>query len=317
MEERNEFETNEEIETDITKENVNEKKRFAIYIISAFAMAYALQIIASVLAINGYAFVFSPILAVSMLVPFGATLICGRGLKNMGFKPKLKGKIKWIFIALWGPMIFSVLGPLVFFLIFPKTYDATGMYLLGQMSEEQVAQLKEMGVTFPIIVISQVAQLVTYAPFLNMFFALGEEVGWRGYMYPALKHKFGVNGGRIIGGLIWGIWHWPVIILAGYEYGTDYFGAPFAGPVLFCLCTVVMGIIFDYWYDKSGCIWIPALGHGSFNAAAGLGMLFFNPAFGKYMILGPTPVGIIAMIPMIIYAVYIFVKEAKNNKKTV
>ena len=46
-------------------------------------------------------------------------------------------------------------------------------------------------------------QAVTFVPFLNMFVALGEEVGWRGAMYPYLKEKLGVTKGRIVGGTIW------------------------------------------------------------------------------------------------------------------
>ena len=40
----------------------------------------------------------------------------------------------------------------------------------------------------------------------DMFVALGEEVGWRGALYPYLKKKFGDTKGRIVGGAIWGAW---------------------------------------------------------------------------------------------------------------
>lgn len=292
------------------------KKQFAIYIIAAFTIAYAFQIIASLLFKNGIQLAYILTLAVSMLAPLLAVVICGGKLRGMGFIPRLKGKIKWIFAALWLPMAFAVIGAALFFLVFPKSFDTTGAYMFSSLTEEQVAMLEEQGVTFPLLVVSQVIQLLTYAPFLNMFFALGEEVGWRGYMYPILKKKFGTNKGRIIGGIIWGVWHWPIMILAGYEYGTDYFGAPFLGPVLFCFCTVVLGIIFDYWYEKTDCIWIPSLGHGAFNGAAGLGMLFFNPTFSKYTVIGPTPIGIVAMTPMIAYMIYICIKERKKSEIT-
>lgn len=67
------------------------------------------------------------------------------------------------------------------------------------------------------------------APAINMFPALGEEVGWRGYMMPRLKERFGLLNGRLLGGFVWGIWHWPLMLLVGYEYGTNYLGAPPAG----------------------------------------------------------------------------------------
>ena len=46
-----------------------------------------------------------------------------------------------------------------------------------------------------------------------------------------------------------GVWHWPVIILAGYEYGTDYIGSPILGPLVFCLFTIAGGILLDFVYE--------------------------------------------------------------------
>ena len=62
---------------------------------------------------------------------------------------------------------------------------------------------------------------VTLAPVINMFAALGEEAGWRGYMMPHLKKQLGLLNGRLLGGVIWGVWHWPLMLLVGYEYGTN------------------------------------------------------------------------------------------------
>lgn len=50
-------------------------------------------------------------------------------------------------------------------------------------------------------------QAITFAPFINMLVALGEEVGWRGVMFQYLKDKLGITKGRIVGGAIWGCWH--------------------------------------------------------------------------------------------------------------
>ena len=60
------------------------------------------------------------------------------------------------------------------------------------------------------------------APAINMFPALGEEAGWRGYMMPRLKERFGLLNGRLLGGVVWGVWHWPLMLLVGYEYGTNF-----------------------------------------------------------------------------------------------
>ena len=111
---------------------------------------------------------------------------------------------------------------------------------------------------------------VILAPAINMFPALGEEVGWRGYMMPRLKERFGLLNGRLLGGVVWGVWHWPLMLLVGYEYGTNYLGAPVLGIVVWCVVCFALNTLLDLLYEKTGCIWVPAIAHGAFNAIAAL-----------------------------------------------
>ena len=60
------------------------------------------------------------------------------------------------------------------------------------------------------------------------------------------------------------------------KYGTTYWGAPVTGSLLFCVITIAMGILFDVLYEKTNCIWVPALCHGEINAFAGVPTLFLN-----------------------------------------
>ena len=142
----------------------------------------------------------------------------------------------------------------------------------------------------------------TFPGLVNDLDRIGEEVGWRGYMYPKLKEKFGVLKGRLIGGTIWGIWHWPLMIFAGYEYGKHYFGAPILGLIVFCVFTIAVGILLDELYDKTKCIWIPALGHGAINASNFV-IAFMNADCADRMIFGPFQNGIISAIPLVITAI--------------
>ncbi|MCM1507796.1 MAG: CPBP family intramembrane metalloprotease [Ruminococcus flavefaciens] len=120
--------------------------------------------------------------------------------------------------------------------------------------------------------------------------------------------------GRIVGGALWGAWHFPVIILAGYEYSKDYIGSPVLGPVVFCVFCIVMGILYDYLYDKTNTIWLPSLIHGATNAFTIFAYLI-KPEHSDMMILGPVYIGIISMIPMIITAVIICVKQQKTERE--
>ena len=125
---------------------------------------------------------------------------------------------------------------------------------------------------------------------------------WRGCVYPFLKEKFGNLRGLILGGIIWGVWHWPVIIFGGFNYGTDYFGSPWAGPPVFCLTTICLGIFLDYLNTKTRCIIAPAIAHGVINAAGTLPLIILSISGEKYMIFGPAPIGLIGFIPFLVCA---------------
>lgn len=159
--------------------------------------------------------------------------------------------------------------------------------------------------------VSCIASL-TCAPWINMMFTIGEEAGWRGVLYPMLKRRLGRVRGRIAGGVIWGVWHWPVMLLTGYEYGMSYWGAPVTGPLLFCLITTAMGILLDLLYEKTGCVWIPALCHGAINAFAGVPTIFLQPAYADRLLLGPLMIGLIGGLPMLLLAAGVCIKDARQ-----
>ena len=288
------------------------RKQFSIYMVVAFGLAWILEIIASIFSNNGNQMVFSIILMITMFMPFLGVLIARIPLKGMGWVPHLKGKIRYVFFALWMPALLSIVGGVLFFVFFPNTFDPEFLTMRGMLEEAgALEQLEAQGFTMPMYILITAIQAVTYVPFLNMFVALGEEVGWRGALYPYLKGKFGVTKGRIVGGTIWGAWHWPIMIFAGYEYGKEYIGAPVLGPIVFCICTVMMGILFDYVYEKTETIWLPSLMHGATNAFT-IFLYLVKPEYSNMAILGPAYIGIISMIPMIIVAVIICVKKKRN-----
>ena len=285
--------------------------QFTTYMIAAFGLAWILDIIAIIFSNNENQMVFSIVMVITMFMPFMATLIARIPLKGMGWIPHLKGKIRYVFFALWMPALLSIIGGVLFFIIFPKAFDSEFLTLRGLMEEAALEKLEAQGLTIPIYILISSIQAITFAPFFNMFAALGEEVGWRGALYPYLKEKLGVTKGRIVGGVIWGSWHWPVMIFAGYEYGKEYIGAPVLGPIVFCLFTVMMGILCDYVYEKTETIWLPSLMHGATNAFTIFAYLT-KPEYADMAILGPAYIGIISMIPMIIMAVIICVKQKRN-----
>src|SRR4030042_5224477 len=94
-------------------------------------------------------------------------------------------------------------------------------------------------------------------------------------------------------GLIWGMWHWPVISM-GHNYGLDYPGAPWLGMGAMVWFTLVIGVFLGWVPLRGGSVWPAVIGHAAINGITGIGAIFVrgnpNP------LLGPLPVGVIGSL---------------------
>ena len=290
-------------------------KKLSKYLLWAFGVAWVFQIIAGILYRKGNSMSYSVLLAVSMFAPLFAAVLSGSEIRSIGWKPHIKGNIRWILVAWFAPVALGAAGAALYFLLVPNALDTTFAYIRTSLGVERLSQLESAGLSVQLYACIGAVSAMTYAPFVNMLFAVGEEAGWRGTMYPILKEHFGIVKGRLIGGAVWGVWHWPIMLLAGYEYGTTYWGAPVTGSLLFCVITIAMGILFDFLYEKTNCIWVPALCHGAINAFAGVPTLFLNPAYADKLLLGPLMIGVISGLPLMLTAFIISIREKNTIMK--
>lgn len=290
-------------------------KKLSKYLLWAFGVAWVFQIIAGILYRKGNSMSYSVLLAVSMFAPLFAAVLSGAEIRSIGWKPHIKGNIRWILVAWFAPVALGAAGAALYFLLVPNALDTTFAYIRTSLGVERLSQLESAGLSVQLYACIGAVSAMTYAPFVNMLFAVGEEAGWRGTMYPILKEHFGIVKGRLIGGAVWGVWHWPIMLLAGYEYGTTYWGAPVTGSLLFCVITIAMGILFDFLYEKTNCIWVPALCHGAINAFAGVPTLFLNPAYADKLLLGPLMIGVISGLPLMLTAFIISIREKNTIMK--
>ena len=128
---------------------------------------------------------------------------------------------------------------------------------------------------------------------VNGLVALGEETGWRGWLQSALE-PLGRRRGIVLTGVIWGLWHAPLIVM-GYEYGGRLPAA--AGIALFtCLCAG-LGTLLSCLRVRSGSVVPAAITHGAFNAFASLPAILVAPGDG----LDPVLVGLIGWPAVVLF----------------
>ena len=92
--------------------------------------------------------------------------------------------------------------------------------------------------------------------------ALGEEIGWRGFLIWELRKVMPFWAVGIMSGLIWSIWHWPGILLSDYNAGE---GNLLLQMLLFTAGIVPHGIIYAYFSFKSNSLWPAVILHASHN----------------------------------------------------
>jgi len=147
-----------------------------------------------------------------------------------------------------------------------------------------------------ISLITQTVLAFTLAIPINMIFTFGEEFGWRGYLLPRLAPLGGIPA-AIITGVVWGLWHAPVIVQDGYNYP----GYPWLGVGMMVVFTLALGMVFAWLRFRSGSVWPSTLAHAALNAQAGFAFILLSQ--GNPLL--RAPIGLIGLVPMIAFAIWL------------
>ena len=144
-----------------------------------------------------------------------------------------------------------------------KTHDQIGAYLLPVLyaliayAIIWITGLGKFNYFFP----SKLLNFLVVGTLSSSFLALGEEIGWRGFFLPHLYKITGYTRASLISGLIWAVWHIPILVFADYNSGTPWW----FGVMCFVLLAVGASFIFAWFRLKSGSIWTAVFLHASHN----------------------------------------------------
>lgn len=231
------------------------------------------------------------------------------------WRPHIKGNVRWYLLAWLGTIALALLGTVLFYLLHPGNFDPSmqayadsllAKLVAAGMPAEQVAEMASQlqAQMTPAALAATLAFAIFLAPFINMIPGFGEEIGWRGFLFPALAQQTSPRKAVILIGFIWGIWHAP-LTLVGHNYGAGYWGYPVTGILVMCVACLSLSSILSYLTLKTSSAWPAALAHGAINAIANIGLVFFA---GTTLLLGPSPLALLGCIPLLIVAVICLLK---------
>jgi uncharacterized protein len=135
--------------------------------------------------------------------------------------------------------------------------------------------------------------------------ALGEEIGWRGFLVPELSRFLSFTQLSLLSGMIWALWHFPLIFWGNYNSG----GSPrWYSASCFFVMVVGISFVFAWLRLRSGSMWTGTIMHASHNTII---QAFLTPMTIKFArTVWFTDEFGVAMLPFVIAAaVYCWTKR--------
>lgn len=165
------------------------------------------------------------------------------------------------------------------------------------------------GVAFSVVLKDLVVYTIVYV-LISLITALGEEIGWRGFMLPAFMKRIGDKGALAAVSIFWCLWHFPLLIFGDYMEGTPLWYQLIA----FTLCIFPVGIIAGILTIQSKSVWPAAFLHAAHNAYDQAVFGVITKGDDRMFFVSETGVFTIAcawIIAVIMFVIYVKTKKKK------
>ena len=182
-----------------------------------------------------------------------ARLVLREGFADVSFRFGGRRTLKGILLALVFPI---VIGPVAYGIAW-----ATGLAQFDPQPLGLVASFVGDTASPVTLFLVLLALTATIGTIIGALSAAGEEIGWRGYMLMRLIDA-GVPRPVLASGLIWGLWHIPLVLAGVYVAGSS----PVVSAVLLMVMVTSFGFVFARMRLETGSIWPAIALHGAWNS---------------------------------------------------
>ena len=220
-------------------------------------------------------------------------LIFDRSLKGLGWKP---GPAKWLGLGYLLPILYGAV-----------IYGIVWIVGLGGITTDEVAEMVGTGMGMADAPRWQV--VAVYTLFLativylrsGLLSSLGEELGWRGFLFPELHRMTSFTTASLISGVVWALYHLPLILFSDYHSS-----APIAFTVVvFFISTVAHTFVNNWLRVRSGSVWPAVLLHTSHNVFINN---VYDPLMARYQLTDffVTEFGLGMLVINVLMALYVW-----------
>jgi membrane protease YdiL (CAAX protease family) len=287
----------------------------ALFVALAFGVAWSVWIGLRALGVP-----FAARVPIGMYAPAVAAvavrLLRGEGFADAGLRVSRTGRLdrSYLYAYLVPPLALAAGLLIALGSGFQHWALATNIHQLEQSVVQQAGGQKpnlppgmSLEQFFNLLIPIELVAALTVAPIINALFAFGEEFGWRGYLLPRLG-PLGQFQAAILVGVIWGLWHAPVIVQDGYNFP----GHPWLGVGGMVLFTVAASLVFAWLRFRSDSVFPSTLAHGALNAQAGFVVL----ALSRTDSLLGAPVGLVGVVPFAAFAAWLVASARLSRHAT-
>jgi membrane protease YdiL (CAAX protease family) len=180
---------------------------------------------------------------------------------------------------------------LAFVLFYALQTALNALFRLGQPVDPVliITELGGSGIPNNLILPLMAFQTILIGSLIGLPLAFGEEYGWRGYLQGELV-RLGKKRGILLLGLIWSVWHWPIILM-----GHNYPGYPLQGVALMTGYTTLLAFVLGYVIFKTGSVWLAAFLHALNNQTYAYFATFVYTPANPVLSFGPGLFGVLSL----------------------